>query len=156
MGIKQLYNDNLRKIPNEYGDVSVMLLLVRAVHIYTWVTYMYLGSWMAACLGKSCSFGLPHVPFVNCCQFMCLVISLLVLRAGYGTWLYRFVFRMHNSYFRFLINRIYITNTIYMYMLWKDQFTEMYDFYKLVKLFLRNGTEHWKARWTSPWIQVTL
>ena len=26
MGIKQLYNDNLRKLPNEYGDVSVMKL----------------------------------------------------------------------------------------------------------------------------------
>ena len=24
MGIQQLYNDNLRKLPNEYGDVSVM------------------------------------------------------------------------------------------------------------------------------------
>ena len=24
MGLKQLYNDNLRKLPNEYGDVSVM------------------------------------------------------------------------------------------------------------------------------------
>ena len=24
MGIKQLYNDNLRKLLNEYGDVSVM------------------------------------------------------------------------------------------------------------------------------------
>ena len=24
MGIKQLYNYNLRKLPNEYGDVSVM------------------------------------------------------------------------------------------------------------------------------------
>ena len=24
MGIKQLYNDDLRKLPNEYGDVSVM------------------------------------------------------------------------------------------------------------------------------------
>ena len=24
MGIKQLYNDNLRKLPNEYGEVSVM------------------------------------------------------------------------------------------------------------------------------------
>ena len=37
---------------------------------------------MTTCLGKSCSFGLPRVPFVNCCQFMYLVISLLVLRAG--------------------------------------------------------------------------
>ena len=24
---------------------------------------------MTTCLGKSCSFGLPRVPFVNCCQF---------------------------------------------------------------------------------------
>ena len=33
-------------------------------------------------LGKSCSFGLPRVSFVNCRQFMYLVISLLVLRAS--------------------------------------------------------------------------
>ena len=37
---------------------------------------------MTTYLGKSCSFGLPRVPFVNCRQFMYLVISLLVLRAG--------------------------------------------------------------------------
>ena len=37
---------------------------------------------MTTCLGKSCSVVLPRVPFVNCCQFMYLVISLLVLRAG--------------------------------------------------------------------------
>ena len=30
---------------------------------------------MTAYLGKSCSFGLPRVPFVNCGQFMYLVIS---------------------------------------------------------------------------------
>ena len=35
-------------------------------------------------LGKSCSFCLPRVPFVNCRQFMYLVISLSVLRAGCG------------------------------------------------------------------------
>ena len=46
---------------------------------------------MTTCLGKSCSFGLSRVPFVNCCQFMYLVISLLVLRAGYGIWLYQFL-----------------------------------------------------------------
>ena len=39
---------------------------------------------MTTCLGESCSFGLPRVPFVNCCQFLYLVISLLVLRAGCG------------------------------------------------------------------------
>ena len=27
MGIKQLNNDNLRKLPNEYGDVSVMFYI---------------------------------------------------------------------------------------------------------------------------------
>ena len=26
MGITQLCNDNLRKLPNEYGDVSVMVI----------------------------------------------------------------------------------------------------------------------------------
>ena len=34
---------------------------------------------MTTCLGKSCSFGLPRVLFVNCCHFLYLVISLLVL-----------------------------------------------------------------------------
>ena len=46
---------------------------------------------MTTYLGKSCSFCLPRVPFVNCRQFMKLVISLLVLRAGYGIWLYQFL-----------------------------------------------------------------
>ena len=46
---------------------------------------------MTTCLGKSCSFCLPRVPFVNCRQFMYLVISLLVLRARYGIWLYQFL-----------------------------------------------------------------
>ena len=46
---------------------------------------------MATCLGKSCSFGLPRVHFVNCSQFMYLVVSLLVLRAGCGIWLYQFL-----------------------------------------------------------------
>ena len=51
-----------------------------------WFTYyvsdifqLSLGSWMTTCLGKSCSFGLPSVPFVNCCQFIYLVLSFLVL-----------------------------------------------------------------------------
>ena len=46
---------------------------------------------MTTYLGKGCSFGLPRVPFVNCHQFMYLVISLLVLRAGCGIWLYQFL-----------------------------------------------------------------
>ena len=46
---------------------------------------------MTTYLGKSCSFGFPRVPFVNCRQFMYLVISLLVLRAQCGIWLYQFL-----------------------------------------------------------------
>ena len=46
---------------------------------------------MTTYLGNSCSFGLLRVPFVNCRQFMYLVISLLVLRAGCGIWLYQFL-----------------------------------------------------------------
>ena len=46
---------------------------------------------MTTYLGKSCSFSLPRVPFVNCRQFMYLAVSLLVLRAGCGIWLYQFL-----------------------------------------------------------------
>ena len=58
---------------------------------------------MTTYLGKSCSFCLPRVPFVNYHQFMYLVISLLVLRAGYGIWLYQFLiiaylFTLLNAY----------------------------------------------------------
>ena len=60
-------------------------------------------SWMTTYLGKSCSFGLPQVPFVNCRQFTYLVISLLVLRAGSGIWVYQFLiiaylFTLQNIY----------------------------------------------------------
>ena len=46
---------------------------------------------MTTYLGKSCSFGLPRAHFVNCRQFMYLVISFLVLRAGCGIRLYQFL-----------------------------------------------------------------
>ena len=43
MGIKQLYNDNLRKLPNEYGDVSVMKIKLHpsrpSVLVYTYSIY---------------------------------------------------------------------------------------------------------------------
>ena len=55
------------------------------------IFWQVLGGWMTAWLGGSCSFGLPQVPFVDCCRFVCLVISLLVLRAGCGIWLYQFL-----------------------------------------------------------------
>ena len=73
---------------------------------------------MTTYLGKSCSFCLPRVPFVNCRQFMYLVISLLVLRAGYWIWLYQFLIiaylftlddllNIDNPYFEGMVNRIY-------------------------------------------------
>ena len=61
---------------------------------------------MTTYLGKSCSFCLPRVPFVNCRQFMYLVISLLVLRAGYGIWLYQFLIIAY----LFTLNRLPIWN----------------------------------------------
>ena len=57
---------------------------------------------MTTYLGKSCSFGLLRVPFVNCRQFMYLVISLLVLRAGCGIWLYQFVIIAYHFTFTYL------------------------------------------------------
>ena len=50
------------------------------------------------------SIGLPRVPFVNCCQFMYLFVSLLVLRAGYGIWLYQF--RIIAYLFTFYISQL--------------------------------------------------
>ena len=39
---------------------------------------------MTTCVGKSCSFGLPRVTFVNVYQFVCMLLSLLVLRVEFG------------------------------------------------------------------------
>ena len=54
---------------------------------------------MTTCLGKSCSFGLPSVSFVNCCQFMHLVYLVFcflsffffLLGGGGGGGLYRYI-----------------------------------------------------------------
>ena len=62
---------------------------------------------MTTYLGKSCSFGLLWVPFVNCRQFMYLVISLLVLRAGCGIWLYQFLIIVYHFTFHFLVLTLY-------------------------------------------------
>ena len=46
MGIKQLYNDNLRKLPNEYGDVSVMRASDFLVCYYAMVFHVSV-SWLS-------------------------------------------------------------------------------------------------------------
>ena len=67
---------------------------------------------MTTYLGKSCSFGLPRVPFVNCRQFMYLVISLLVLRAGCGILLYQFlIIAYHFTLFVIILRLSYIEHT---------------------------------------------
>ena len=66
---------------------------------------------MATCLGKSCSFGLPRMPFVNCCQFMYLVVSILVLRAGCGIWLYQFQIIAYPFTLSFTFFRIWTSAT---------------------------------------------
>ena len=76
-------------VPWRYFCYGSLLLLVLAVRIYTLVQLLFL-------------FALPRVPFVECCQFVYSVISLLVLRAGCGIWLYQFliiayVFTFNNS-----------------------------------------------------------
>ena len=48
---------------------------------------------MTICLGRSFSFGLPRVPFVNCCHFMYVVLSLLVLRKELFFWFTARAFR---------------------------------------------------------------
>ena len=68
---------------------------------------------MTTYLGKSCSFGLPRVPFVNSGQFMYLVISLLVLRAGCGIWLYQFLII---AYLFTLLNKQSKTDAIFSYV----------------------------------------
>ena len=64
---------------------------------------------MTTCLEKSCLFGLLRVLFVNCCQFMYLVISLLVLMVGYGIWLYQFLIiaYLFTSHIRALVVVLY-------------------------------------------------
>ena len=39
---------------------------------------------MTTYLGKSCSFGLLYVSFVNVYEFVCAHLYFLVLRVGYG------------------------------------------------------------------------
>ena len=55
MGIKQLYNDNLRKLPNECGDVSVMfstiLDFILLYHLYHSVMYVTFRVWLQNSLG---------------------------------------------------------------------------------------------------------
>ena len=77
--------------------VPVCYLFLLSVSIL-WFSYyvsdifwLGLGGWVAACLGGGCSFGLSRGLFVNCCRFVYLVVSLLVLRAGYEIWLSRFL-----------------------------------------------------------------
>ena len=51
MGIKQLYNDNLRQLPNEYGDVSVMLY--KANHLKPLSQLKLLGEFAKVWFGKN-------------------------------------------------------------------------------------------------------
>ena len=81
-------------------------------------------------LGKSCSFGLLRVPFVNCRQFMYLVISLLVLRAGCGIWLYQFP-----------IIAYHFTTSIYRY----ERICKMRDWDSLQVLFFSYDSLVWKT-----------
>ena len=87
---------------------------------------------MTTCLGKSCSFSLPRVPFVNCCQFMYLVISLLVLRAGCGILLYQFLIIAHR--FTLYISK-FMTEHIKSYIKDHTTYSSILNYSNYIKLW---------------------
>ena len=74
MGIKQLYNDNLRKLPNEYGDVSVMR---RTFRESLRLGYVCVTKWIKSCLLQC--FGTFKMPIL-------MFISILVFRPEGQIW----------------------------------------------------------------------
>ena len=76
--------------PTVPSDDTLCSILSALIGVF--VLFLFLVVAFFDCGGfESCSFGLLRVPFVNCRQFMYLVISLLVLRVGCGIWLYQFL-----------------------------------------------------------------
>ena len=80
---------------------------------------------MTTCLENSCSFGLSRVPFVNCCQFMYLVISLLVLRARCGIWLYQFLIIAYLFTSIVSVPIIAFSSTLFRLVLWPSAGKEL-------------------------------
>ena len=100
-----------------------------------------LGSWMTTYLGKSCSFGFPRVPFVNCRQFLYLVITLWVLRAGCGIWLYQFLiiaylFTFHPLADFFHIELIILQFKYCLFILYLVWFTLHFDLFPSCREFV--------------------
>ena len=82
---------------------------------------------------KSYSFGLLRVPFVNCCQFMYLVLSLLVLRAGYWIWLYPFLIIAYYNFSGGLEYRLVTDTNLYLSCLFKLHVIESHTIFKDVR-----------------------
>ena len=84
---------------------------------------------MTTYLGKSCSFCLPRMPFVNCRQFMYLVISLLVLRAGYGIWLYQFMIiaYLFTLHMQFISTRIFYLLVVPLVMPYQNSINSLFS-----------------------------
>ena len=111
---------------------------------------------MTTYLGKSCSFGFPRVPFVKRSQFMYLVISLLVLRAGCGVWLYQFLIIAYRftmklacfPLFPFIVETypIYMHFYFLLYNINNLYMKFMNEFNKYMKEWLRSGTALWAWR----------
>ena len=94
---------------------------------------------MTTCLGKSCSFGLLRVPSVNCCQFMYLVLSLLVLKAGCRIWLYRFLIIVYLFTFNYF-DPIMIYFSLWIDCLFEIRKTALYFHWLLLPCHFR---VHW-------------
>ena len=73
MGIKQLYNDNLRKLPNEYGDVSVMVIIKR---MYVFVFEDHMLDWHSIREVLCSSF-----KFFSVCSYTSVTVTLCITTA---------------------------------------------------------------------------
>ena len=91
---------------------------------------------MTTYLGKSCSFGLPRVPFVNCRQFMYVAISLLVFRAGCGIWLYQFLIIAYLFTLLFRYVGLSLRYVIWYFVMWVDHYVMSSLSFRYVSLSL--------------------
>ena len=85
---------------------------------------------MTTYLGKSCSFGLQQVPFVNCCQFMYLVISLWFWEQDMesdciGSWSLLLIYLTHQKCFEKLLKWVKLPQKVLKYFIWVKLFQKV-------------------------------
>ena len=115
---------------------------------------------MTTYLGKSCSFCLPRVPFVNCRQFMYLVISLLY---QFLIIAYLFTFQSRMEHHRTNIKSQDPLREIpaasaeslpclhrLQEGLWQGMVRSLMGIYEEIQYQRQHHTSHWKSVWQGP------